>query len=698
MHHLLILTLILGALARATAGADTAAPQTGAPFSPDEARAALAAPHPETAPLPLVGDTVAVRAAETEMRAGLTAANAGNAAAAVAAYRKAAELVPALEPWAHALSATAVARTGDTAAVRRHLAASDPEIVRDWGWRARVDAAQAAGDGAGAARAAIAAADAMTEPARRVAPLARAGAIHASARRHDEARALLRRAIDESVAPAAAVEAARTLDGLAGLTAEDRRRIGRVYLRHRNMPRATAAYDAYLAAASLPATERAMIQLELGRALFETRDYPAAERRLRAAVAAGGSREHSAEAALLLGRALYRQGRHDDARTRFLAVTREFPGSESAARAHFILGDLDHDAGRVQSASTHYRAVIQAGGPETGLSAARLGAFSLMAGRPREAAAVYADAWQRLDGRARQQPGYWLAHALEAAGAPDSARTVLAEVRRMDPFSYYGLRAGDRLAAGRWDFGQSQPSTASAQVRYAVAARLDGLDVLRALELTEAATLESARIIAQYDGLEGALYALGQAYHARGQIFNGISIGRELLRRADGAWNRQILELVYPFPYRDDVIRYAQANGLDPYLVAGLIRQESMFNPRARSPVGAVGLMQVMPNTGTAVARGLGISGFTTARLTEPSLNLQIGTKYLADQIRAHNGRLVDAIASYNAGPTRLRAWRQFPEYADTELFIERIPFEETRSYVRIVQQNALIYRELYGS
>jgi soluble lytic murein transglycosylase len=698
MHHLILLTTVIGLLGCARQGPLPEAELALATAPPEAQTGRLRGIELDASVVPLTGDTVAIRSATAEVRAGLAHASAGRAAAAASAYARAAELVPALGPWSHALAASAAARGGDSAAVRRHLAASDPAIARSWGWRARVDAALAARDTGAAARIAAAAAAEMPDTARRVQVLARAGALHAAAGRQGEAATLLRRAIDESVAPAAAIEAARLLGTLPGATTEDRRRIGRVYLRHRNMERATAAYDAYLAAAQPPAALRATIQLELGRGLFDARDYPGAERRLRLALNAGGSRETSAEAAFMLGRSLYRQGRNADARGAFLKVTQDYPGTAAAARSHFMVADIDHDAGRTAGAKTHYRAAVQANGPDAPLSAARLGSFSLLEGRPREAATIFADAYRRGSGSARQQPGYWWAHALDAAGAADSARAVFAEVRAIDPFSYYGLRSGERLQAGLWDFAASEQPSVSGALRAEIVGRLDALDVLRAVELDEAASIESARIMDRFATIDGALYTLGEAYHERGQTFNGVRIGRDLLRRAGGAWNRGMLQLVYPFPYRDDVIRYARAHGLDPYLVAGLIRQESMFNPRARSPVGALGLMQVMPQTGTTVARALGIGGFQPSRLTEPPLNLRIGTKYLADQIRSHNGRMVDAIAAYNAGPHRVTRWKQFPEYRDPEIFTERIPFEETRNYVKIVQQNARIYRELYGN
>jgi soluble lytic murein transglycosylase len=228
-----------------------------------------------------------------------------------------------------------------------------------------------------------------------------------------------------------------------------------------------------------------------------------------------------------------------------------------------------------------------------------------------------------------------------------------------------------------------------------VTAWMQGIDLLRAAGFQDEASAEADRVVAAAGADRQTLYALAEALAERGYSQRAIRIGLRLQGSAQP--NRRLLRILYPFPYRTLITEEARGRDFDPFIAAALIRQESMFNPRARSPVGALGLMQVMPNTGTAVARGLGIGGFRTDRLTEPELNLRIGTKYLADQIRSHNGRLVDAIAAYNAGPHRVTRWKQFPEYRDPEIFIERIPFEETRNYVKIVQANAHIYRELYG-
>jgi soluble lytic murein transglycosylase len=197
-------------------------------------------------------------------------------------------------------------------------------------------------------------------------------------------------------------------------------------------------------------------------------------------------------------------------------------------------------------------------------------------------------------------------------------------------------------------------------------------------------------------GRDDALYALAEAYLARDQIFLGISIGREI-QRAEQGWNERLLRIVYPFPYRAEIEAEAARRGVDPYLVAGLVRQESMFNATAVSPAGAVGLMQVMPATGRSLARQVGVSNFSVNHLRDPDINIRIGMLFMAQLLQQYNGRLPDLLAAYNAGSGRLARWRAFPEYGDDDLFAERIPFAETRDYVKIVQQNRRIYAAIYG-
>jgi soluble lytic murein transglycosylase len=108
--------------------------------------------------------------------------------------------------------------------------------------------------------------------------------------------------------------------------------------------------------------------------------------------------------------------------------------------------------------------------------------------------------------------------------------------------------------------------------------------------------------------------------------------------------------------------------------------------------------MQVMPSTGRRLARTLRIRPFRTTSLRKPDVNVRIGTRFLSDMIKGWGGRVDKVLAAYNAGPNRMERWAEFPEAREAELFMERIPFDETRDYVRVVQLNARIYQMLYGS
>jgi len=150
----------------------------------------------------------------------------------------------------------------------------------------------------------------------------------------------------------------------------------------------------------------------------------------------------------------------------------------------------------------------------------------------------------------------------------------------------------------------------------------------------------------------------------------------------------------FPMPHRDEVLRQARAVGLDPAYVYGLIRQESRFVIGARSHAGASGMMQIMPATGRWTARRIGLAGFTPAMLGELDTNLLIGTHYLKLALDEFRGSLPLAAAAYNAGPGRPRAWRNGP-VLEGAIWVETIPFTETRDYVKKVLANTTDYAAL---
>jgi soluble lytic murein transglycosylase len=171
-----------------------------------------------------------------------------------------------------------------------------------------------------------------------------------------------------------------------------------------------------------------------------------------------------------------------------------------------------------------------------------------------------------------------------------------------------------------------------------------------------------------------------------------------LARRALAASARRdtrLFRLLYPIAYGDVIRAEAATRGIDPALVAALIHQESSFNPRAASRAGALGLMQVLPNVGAAIARARGMTSFERVLLYQPDVNVRLGTIHL-DAMLDQYPHVAYALAAYNAGGSPVKRWRQKRGTDDPELFVERIPYDETRDYVRILLRNQATYKTLY--
>jgi soluble lytic murein transglycosylase len=155
-------------------------------------------------------------------------------------------------------------------------------------------------------------------------------------------------------------------------------------------------------------------------------------------------------------------------------------------------------------------------------------------------------------------------------------------------------------------------------------------------------------------------------------------------------------QLLLPRPYWETLESDARANGLDPYLVAALIRQESEFNPDAVSRMNAYGLMQLLPSVGKSFAKKDGERHFKTNDLLNPSINLQLGTQDLRKSIDHYGGQVDYALAAYNAGDSPVHQWMSVNNYKDIPEWVESIPYTETRDYVQAILRNRELYREVY--
>jgi soluble lytic murein transglycosylase len=597
--------------------------------------------------------------------------------------------VPAVSGWVAILAAEALADRGDTARVRAFLQAEEDDLPSPTRARsARLRAYLAARDVAGARALAVALREQTTEPAERAALDVAAAQAMLQLRDTASARERLRAAMAESPS----VDAARLLNGIGGLNVNDRLAIATVYDRAGNKPRAIDGYRAYLAAN--PANGD--VRLRLVRALFAAGRYADVGTAATPLYAVGGAA--GAEAMFLAGRAQYRAGNRTAARATFLRAAERFPGTPGAAEALFLVADMAHDARDLAGARAGYQRTAQRapGTERAGLALMRLGGMAMVS---RDYAAAQAAFDQGRSVAAYwAQATYWAARARAARGDTAGAAALYREVRAREPMSYYALQSAERLRQPYWPIPLRADSAAApvdADAVETVARWIYGIDLLRAAGLDDEAAAEVARRVKEAGENRALLYPLAEAVNERGYTSQGIRVALALQEKNEPV-SARFLRILYPLPYRGIIQGEGRARGLEPALVAAMIRQESWFNARAVSGPGARGLMQVMPETGRGVANGMGIRQWSADLLFNPEINVAIGTRFLADQMRAYDGSLPSVFGAYNAGPGRIRTWSAYPEYRDEELFTERIPFQETRDYVKILTRNMAIYRGLY--
>jgi len=256
---------------------------------------------------------------------------------------------------------------------------------------------------------------------------------------------------------------------------------------------------------------------------------------------------------------------------------------------------------------------------------------------------------------------------------------------------------GSEMAQFVWSLKLGGAAPVPGEPTGATASRIERSRILRSAGLDDLADSE-LRYGARNDG-QASLLSIELASSASASYLGMKamkSLNSDYLSLPMTGAPRQFWELLFPLPYKSDLVKAAQGNDLDPFLVAGLIRQESEFNPRALSPAKAYGLTQVRPVTGRQFARQAGVQRFTTGTLYEPAANLKIGASIFRSMLDHEGGSVEKTLAAYNAGPARVVNWKTWGNFSEPAEFVESIPFTETREYVQAVLRNAEMYRRLY--
>jgi soluble lytic murein transglycosylase len=487
--------------------------------------------------------------------------------------------------------------------------------------------------------------------------------------------------------------------------------------------RFTEAFDAYSEAATqFPGGLNSESQLH--RAISAAN----ARRPLDAAAALAGvsqsAGEAKAEALSALAVAYARTRQWAQAHSTVDELRRSFPQSSGTAKTYAQVGQIAEDAKNTAEANSFYRAAVnaypgtaEAATPQFKLAWAAHDAknFAESSRLLTEHLAQYAD--KNTDNRGRA--GYWAARDAERAGKLAEARALYQAMLGRYDANWYGYLAQQRLDTMKRNGNAPQAKfSGESMVGRAVA----NLQTVSVAEETAGAD-EDARI-AKADQLSiigGDDWAFAELDVASRSAPNSprvnLAIARIYRSREDNVQalntlkrsypdysqmkpeelTREEWDVFYPLAYWDIIAQESRARGLDPYQVAGLIRQETVFDPRAKSGANAYGLMQVLVPTAKLTAQKYGVDrAITVESLYEPRLNVQLGTAFLKDQIEKF-GRIEYVAAAYNAGPGRAVQWRaSLPLELDE--WAEAVPFQETRGYIQGVVRNRLQYLRLYDA
>ena len=310
---------------------------------------------------------------------------------------------------------------------------------------------------------------------------------------------------------------------------------------------------------------------------------------------------------------------------------------------------------------------------------------------------------------------YWRARLAEEDNQPHMARAFYEKLSDRYRNFYYAELARQRV--------KHLPADAPDAIeRYALLDRVPALDSSVKIAETEPPTdelhVQKAQLLGNGGLIDFAVRELRAAANADGATW--VPAETALLYEETGHYDqaievmkrsapnyfavdipdlpRKYWEALFPKPFWGDLKHSSEENGLDPYLVASLIRQESEFNPNAVSRANAVGLMQLLPKTGKLLAKEVKMKRYSASQLYTPAVNLQLGTRYFRGMVDKFGGSFEYALAAYNAGSDRVEEWLGEGKYRDPQEFVESIPFTETREYVQAILRNANVYKQIYGT
>jgi len=295
---------------------------------------------------------------------------------------------------------------------------------------------------------------------------------------------------------------------------------------------------------------------------------------------------------------------------------------------------------------------------------------------------------------------YWLAQTEQQSGNVESRTRYLSQLVEEFPMDFYTLVARMEMAQPPLTFLEPQSLAKAVPRKWGLGdinrKKINRAEKLISIGFLDRGMQELSSLTDEEDHQE-FLYYLAQLFKKAGGFQKAIGLSWGISRKNNHSINSSLAEVLFPKPYLEDARRESTQYHLSPYLVLALMRQESAFNNKVVSSARAIGLMQILPTTATKVARSLGEPHPDNDDLKKPEVNIQLGVKYLSKMLDDFNDNVIFALASYNAGPTKVKQWMDIRSTLTPLEFMESIPYKETRNYVKKVLRNFVIYKTLYG-
>ncbi len=471
----------------------------------------------------------------------------------------------------------------------------------------------------------------------------------------------------------------------------------------------------YIASLSSPIPEFFQVQYTLAMALVRLKRYDQAEAILTSVSRSSSSRAD--DAWVWLGRVYLRQGKGPELETLVGAPSIDRVTGDQQSLLFTFYGIWLEDHARWLGAGKAYR---QAGAVAHTLTQRldalwRVGWIHYQQKQFIEAIEMFQEIIQAAGTpqtdtslHAASQASYWLARAQEHLGQMDPARKRLKKLSQDYPFTYYGQLADIRLSPTEFSTKQWAVLASTEVMNVDTPAHLQQdihyqkIQELRILRLHKEAAQELEVVFARFGADPKAFPQLVSLASEVGAYDVGIRLSirhfgatlrKGQLHSSSVAWLG-----AFPMGYQRVIQSFAPKQ-LDPFLVAGLIREESLYSTRVVSPVGAIGLMQLMPETAKKVGRQMGLPDSDSDRkdLDDPNRNIQLGTYYLGQLLNEFQDNIIYSVAAYNAGPQAVKRWIGQYGHRDPDEFIELIGYGETRGYVKRVLGSYRIYRTLFG-